>query len=97
MENFEFKKLNKKHLTEAMFLVKEVFDEFEAPFYSQEGITSFYKFIDLKNIETKLENNEIILYGVLLNNKIVGVLGLKNPNHICLLFIDKNHHKKRIS
>lgn len=97
MENFKFRKLNKDDLYDAMILVKEVFDEFEAPFYSKQGIDSFYKFIDLKNIENKFKTNEILLYGAFLDDKIIGVLGLRNPNHICLLFISNNYHKKRIS
>lgn len=97
MDNYIFDKLNESHISEAMDLVKKVFDEFESPFYTEEGINSFYKFIDKDNIKNKLLNNEITLYGCFLDGKIIGVIGLRNPNHICLLFIDKMHHKKGLA
>ena len=43
--NYEIRNLKIEELQETLNLVKRVFDEFEAPYYSQEGVESFYKFI----------------------------------------------------
>ena len=97
MENLEFREIKLEEIDSAMVLVKEVFDEFEKPFYSQEGADSFYKFIDIDNIKTKVISKEITLFCAFDNDSIIGVIGTKNINHICLLFINKNYHKKRSS
>ena len=44
----EIRKLEPEALEEALALVWEVFAEFEAPDYSQEGIEEFWRFIDLE-------------------------------------------------
>ena len=44
----EIRKLEPEALEEALALVWEVFAEFEAPEYTQEGIEEFWRFIDLE-------------------------------------------------
>ena len=42
---YEIKEIEMIELVKTLELVKRVFDEFEAPYYLQEGIENFYKFI----------------------------------------------------
>ena len=87
-------KLNE--LRKTMELVKRVFDEFEAPYYTKEGVENFYKFANYDNIKQQL-NKWIIIFIVRHNEKIIGMIGIRDYSHIVLLFVDKNYHRKGIA
>lgn len=83
-------------LKETLELVKRVFDEFEAPYYSQEGIENFYKFIDFDNMK-KVLNENYKMYVAKKENEIIGMIAFRDNSHIALLFVDKEYHKKGIA
>lgn len=91
------KKLEKTNLKNAINLVWSVFEEFEVPEYSEEGIEEFKKFISYDYIIEKFDKNEINFWGYFDNEKLVGVIATKEINHICLLFIDKEYHRRGIA
>ena len=93
--NYEIKNLKIEELQETLNLVKRLFDEFEAPYYSQEGVESFYKFISYKNIIQKINENMKINV-IKKDNKIIGMIAYTKEGHIALLFIDKEYHKKSL-
>lgn len=78
-------------LDEAISLVWRVFLEFEAPNYQEEGIEEFKRSIFNKEWVSKKK-----FYGYYDNDKLVGVIATNNINHISLLFVDGNYHKKGI-
>ena len=53
----KFEEMKEEELKETLELVKRVFDEFEAPDYTGEGVTNFYKFIAYDSILEQLKNN----------------------------------------
>ena len=61
------------YLRDVLKLVKNVFDEFEAPYYSEEGVNTFYKFIDYDNINKMLDDN-LEMYALLEFGRVVGVI-----------------------
>lgn len=89
--DIEIRKLEDNEIPEALSLIWEVFCEFEAPDYSQEGIDEFRKVID---------NPEFIgaikFYGALENDKIVGVLAMRAPQHITFFFVKADYHGRGI-
>lgn len=91
-----FKEMELNELEKTMELVKKVFDEFEAPYYSKEGIVNFYKFANYDNIEKQL-NKSIHIFIVKNRNEIIGMIGIKDYSHIALLFVDKRYHRKGIA
>ena len=93
---YEIKEIEMIELVETLELVKRVFDEFEAPFYSQEGIENFYKFIDFDNMKKVLKEN-YKMYVAKKENKIIGMIAFRDNSHIALLFIDKKYHKNGIA
>lgn len=97
MEKFEYRLIKENEIKDALTLVKLVFDEFEKPYYSEEGILNFYKFINENSIKRSIKQGIIHLYGAFDNGNLIGIIGTKNKNHICLLFVSKNYHKKRNS
>lgn len=89
--------LNKDDIAPALDLVWRVFSEFEAPDYSEEGIAEFKAFIEPSFIADKMASGEFRLWGAFENHKIVGVIAVKPPLHISLLFVDKEYHRRGIA
>ena len=93
----EYRKIKQEELPETLNLVRKVFDEFESPYYSKEGVLSFYKFIDINNILEQYTNSSLYFYGCFVNDTIVGMIAIKDFIHISLLFVDKQYHKQGIA
>ena len=89
--------LNADDIIPAMDLVWHVFSEFEAPEYSEEGVAEFKAFIEPSFITDKMPNGEFRLWGAYENERIVGVIAIKQPLHITLLFVDKHYHRRGIA
>jgi GNAT superfamily N-acetyltransferase len=93
----EIVKLHQSQIKSALELVLEVFSEFEAPDYSQEGIKTFKEFIQLDSILKKIEAGELCFWECCKEDQIVGVIATKGLNHICLLFVKKEFHRQGIA
>ena len=93
----EYREIKQEELPETLELVHKVFDEFEAPYYSEEGIASFYKFIDINNMSEQYSNGSLYFYGCFVNDIIVGMIAVKDFVHISLLFVDKHYHRQGIA
>ena len=93
----EYKEIKQEELPETLELVHKVFDEFEAPYYSEEGIASFYKFIDINNMSEQYSNGSLYFYVCFVNDIIVGMIAVKDFVHISLLFVDKHYHRQGIA
>lgn len=87
----EIRVLQECEFSDALALVLDVFMEFEAPVYSSEGIETFKTL--LKN---KQAISSMIFFGAFDKGKIVGVLAMRNSNHISLFFVKKEYHQKGI-
>lgn len=93
----KIKQLEPGHLQEAMDLVWEVFQEFEAPEYSLDGIIEFKSYIETDRIKQQLRMNEMIIWGCFDEGVIVGIIAIRQCSHISLMFVDKNYHRKGIA
>lgn len=89
--------LEEKDLLEALKLIKSVFDEFIGYKFSKKGRKEFYHFISFENIITKYKEKKLIFFGYFLDNKLVGVIALRDESHISLLFVDKNYQGRGIA
>lgn len=92
-----YRKLNKSDLQEVSELVWRVFKEFEAPEYSDEGIENFRKFIDVEQLTNNYDSGIMEFHGCLLGSTIIGVIATRRFNHISLMFVDKEFHRKGIA
>ena len=89
---FKVKNLQAEQLAEALSLVWEVFCRFEAPEYSEEGITEFRNFLNNEEEIGKLD-----FYGAFDKaSDIVGVLAMRKPSHISLFFVKSEYHRQGI-
>lgn len=91
MDGLELKRLPVERNSECLDLVWEVFSEFEVPVFPKEGGIEYKRIIE----ETRQKNN-IVFYGALDKNKVVGVLGMRENNHIGYFYVDKNYHRRGI-
>lgn len=94
--DYKIEKLKINELKETLKLVTLVFDEFERPDYTEEGVQNFYKFANFDNISKCLKENYEI-YVAKIENKIVGMICVRDRQHINLLFVDKQYHRKGIA
>lgn len=93
----KIRKLNTKDIVTAMELVWQVFSEFESPEYREEGGAEFKAFIEPSYITDKMAMGELHLWGAFDGTKIIGVIAVRPPLHISLLFVDKAYHRKGIA
>ncbi len=88
----EIRKLIKAELHEAMAVVWDIFLEFEAPEYSQEGVDEFKRTID-----QQAENMTFAMYGAFEKDNLFGVIATRNEgSHISLFFVKKENHGQGI-
>ena len=90
-KTIKVKKLSSKDIPKALDLVWEVFSEFEAPEYSQQGIDEFISTLGNSEFTEKLK-----FYGAFEGTELVGVLAMCEPQHISLFFVKADRHKKGI-
>ena len=83
-------------LDEALALVGAVFDQFEAPEFSPQGIKTFHDSINPQSLRPRLAGHEMQMWVALIDEAIVGVIALRNVNHICMFFVDAQHHRQGI-
>lgn len=95
--DYEIRMLKANELEKALCLVWDVFQEFEAPEYSKEGVHEFRAFIEPDSLRQKIENNEFLIWGCLIDDKVIGVIASRSPCHISLFFVDKQFHRKGIA
>lgn len=90
--NFDIKKLTTNETKTALNLVWKVFQEYEAPDYSKEGVEEFYRSIHDDNYLSMLS-----LYGAFVSQKMVGVIATRSEGtHIALFFVDGEYHRNGI-
>ena len=76
--------------TQVCELITQVFDEFIAPDFSPEGVKEFLKYIQPNALRQRSEANHFSLVATL-GEKIVGVIEIRNHNHISLYFVDQKY------
>ena len=87
---------NAAELKQALGLVRDVFWDFEAPEYSDEGILEFEHYIELESIAGEMAQNRLLIWGAFVRGRAVGVIAVRPPCHISLFFVEKRYHRKGI-
>ena len=91
--NVEISRLDLSELSEAKKLVKKVFMTFEAPDYSKEGVAHFLTYLD-EELEMELAANQVQVWCGKDAQQIVGLLAVRLPAHVALLFVDEAYHRQ---
>lgn len=88
----EVRKIGKEQLGESLGLVWEVFLQFVAPDYSEEGVKSFRDFMKSEEMIASLE-----FFGAYEKQELRGVIATnENRKHICLFFVKAQYHRQGI-
>ena len=93
------KVVDKTDLKQALDLVNEVFTEFVAVDYSEQGNKTFEDYLKIKydEMSSDIETGHKKLWGYYQNDEIIGVIATRDISHIALMFVDKRHHRKGIA
>lgn len=94
--NVEISRLDLSELSEAKKLVKKVFMTFEAPDYSKEGVAHFLTYLD-EELEMELAANQVQVWCGKDAQQIVGLLAVRLPAHVALLFVDEAYYRQGIA
>ncbi|MEA2012205.1 MAG: GNAT family N-acetyltransferase [Verrucomicrobiota bacterium] len=72
--------------------VNKIFDEYVGPTFSDEGKDDLHEYMQKYNILARTQANHWILIAEL-QGKLIGMIEVKDNNHISLLFVAKNYQK----
>lgn len=78
-------------------LVWEVFAEFEAPEYKQEGIDEFKRYILPEELKANSDDGTLCVICCKHKSKLIGVIATRAHRHISLLFVKKEFHRQGIA
>ncbi len=81
---------------EAMELAFRVFLKFQAEEYGPEGIKNFAEFLTDEDLKKMFMIGEYLLFVAMVEDKQVGLISLRSGNHISLLFVDDEYHRRGI-
>lgn len=81
--------------TEISGLIVSVFSEFVAPLYTPEGIEEFSRYIGPDDLRERFLSNHFTLVATT-DERIVGVIEVRDENHICLFFVDGDSQNRGI-
>jgi len=93
----EIIRLKKSDMKNALELIWLVFQEFEAPDYSERGVMTFKDFIFYESIIERIEKEEMFFWGCFMCNKLTGVIAIRGTSHICMLFVKKEKQRQGIA
>ncbi|MCR5419946.1 MAG: GNAT family N-acetyltransferase [Lachnospiraceae bacterium] len=80
-----------------MQLAWNTFLIYEAPDYSVKGVHNFKNFVRDPLLKKMFTYGEYIAIGAFVEKKIVGIIGIRNTNHVSLLFVDSEYHRRGIA
>jgi GNAT superfamily N-acetyltransferase len=77
-------------------LIKKVYDEFVSIDYSDKGTRFFYDWIEPSKIAERQQKERNILIAEV-EDRMIGVIEIRDNNHISLLFVDKEYQGQGIA
>lgn len=86
----EVRELTTEEFDTGLALAWTVFQQYEAPEYSEQGVRSFYE-----AIHDSAFAGQLCMYGAFMNKQLVGVLATRSEGtHIALFFVEEAHQRK---
>jgi predicted GNAT family N-acyltransferase len=86
----------KEEWEDIMALAWRTYLKFEAGEYPTEGTTSFFAFITNATLYQMFLKGEYLIKIAKIDKKIVGMISMRNKNHLSLLFVEKEYHRQGI-
>jgi GNAT superfamily N-acetyltransferase len=95
-ESYTIRQAYKEEWTSIMTLVWKVFLKYEAADYNSCGIESFQDFITNNTIYRMFLAGSYQVMVAVEEGTIIGVITLRNNNHISLLFVESDYHHQGV-
>lgn len=80
----------------SMQMIWRTFLKFEGRDYTEEGIQNFLDFITDDKLYAAFLRGEYQLMVALDGGKVIGAGSIRNRNHLSLLFVDENYHRRGV-
>lgn len=93
---YEYRAVHSDEWQDAMGLAWRVFLKFVAPGYCQQGINSFRDFVTDNGLYRRFMKGTYRLFGAFDAGKMVGMITLREGQHISLLFVDGKYQRQGI-
>ena len=96
-KGYEIRPIMKQEWDDGMMLAWDTFLIYEAPDYSVRGVHNFRNFVRDPLLKKMFTYGEYIAIGAFSDRRMVGIIGVRNTNHISLLFVDRDYHRNGIA
>ncbi len=93
---YEIRWAKPEEWTPAMTMIWKTFMKFEANDYTEEGIQNFFDFITDDDLYKAFLKGTYQMMVALDNGRVVGAGSIRNCNHLSLLFVDEEYHRRGI-
>lgn len=80
----------------AMEMVWKTFLKYEGEDYTEEGIRNFFDFITDDQLHKSFLNGNYQMMVALDDERVIGAASIRNSNHLSLLFVDEEYHRKGV-
>ena len=93
------KEVSGRDIKRAIELVNNVFSEFVAVDYSEQGKVTFETYLEnkLEEVSTELNSGHKKMWAYYQDDTILGVIATRDVSHISLMFVDKQYHRRGIA
>lgn len=78
-------------------LIASVFDRYIAPDYSLEGVGHFREYINAESFRQRMQTDNHFQLTAWCDQRMVGLIEIRDWNHISLLFVDNDFHRLGIA
>lgn len=93
---YEIRTASRDDWEPAMGLAWKTFLKFEAGDYTPEGIRSFQDFLTDNGLFRMYAEGKYPLFVAFDGEQLIGMITLRNENHISLLFVDERYHRQGV-
>ena len=90
-----YRPIQPSELAAVSALAREAFDHSVASYYEPEGVTEFHNYASVEALAQRCPAGHITLVAEL-DRELVGMLHLREPSHISMLFVHPVHQRKGI-
>ena len=96
VKNILIEELQIEEINYVSNMINSVFDDFVGKDYSEEGNNTFKDYIKPQNILRRYNEKTSQFFCAKYSDEIIGILEIKNKDHISLFFVKKEFHGKGI-
>lgn len=94
--SYEVRWARAEEWTPAMKMIWKTFLKFEGTDYTEEGINNFHEFITDEGLYHSFLRGHYQMMVALDEGRVIGAASVRNRNHLSLLFVDEEYHRRGV-